>query len=298
MMMTAAAALHRYLAEQRGAFATADEDVRRGESVHDLRVAARRIRAVLVAYRPLLESSRVDGLARELRWAGRELSDLRDAEVLRESIDTVLQAEPGDRCSEPLREVIHRRLNDAEDLLRRRVAAAMHSDRWSALSTALDEIVADPLLLIENESSGDTSDDHILVEHATRTLRRLRRRVETAAVASAATRYVCLHDVRKSAKRMRYALEVIGLDEPKAQQLADEVRAIPSAIGDYLDAVRAASWIEGFAQEPGAREDAFELGRLHGRLDTAVAEQERRANDAITAVFTSHTLELLESHYG
>jgi CHAD domain-containing protein len=296
MTVTAADALHRYLAEQRDAFATADEDVCRGESVHDLRVAARRIRAVLVAYRPLLESSRVDGLARELRWAGRELSDLRDSEVLRQSIDTVLQTEPAERCNESLYEVIDRQLDDAEDLLRRRVAAAMRSDRWSALSTALDGIVADPPPLIDNGNSGDTFDDHILVEHATRTLRRLRQRVETAAVASASTRYVCLHDVRKSAKRMRYAFEVIGLDEPRAQQLADEVRAIQSAIGDYLDAVRAASWIEGFAHELGAGDDAFELGRLHARLDAVSAEQERRANDAITAVFTSRTLELLEPH--
>jgi CHAD domain-containing protein len=312
--MTARAALHRYLTGQREAFVTAEADVPEGDSVHDLRVAARRIRAVLIAYRQQFDASRVRDLCDELQWAGRELSDLRDAEVLRESVEAALLEESADRLDDSSRQTIggaddvtasptdaiRQRLDAATTELEAEVADAMRSDRWATLRAKLDRFVDDPPWN-DDPSSSDSGDSRAdvqgsLAAQASRTLQRLRIRVERAADAPVSTRYVPLHEVRKAAKRMRYALEVIGLDEPAGQQLAVEVTAIQSAIGDYLDAVRAAEWAATItAEQPAGSAAALDLERLRARLDAEVVAQERRSNDAITALFTSRTLDFLAS---
>ena len=62
------------------------------DSVHQLRVAARRLRSALQAYRPLLDRRRTDPSPTHLRDLGRQLAPARDAEVLRERIDAGLAA--------------------------------------------------------------------------------------------------------------------------------------------------------------------------------------------------------------
>ena len=62
----------------------------RGETVHRLRIAARRLRSALATYEPIFEPGAIDALRDELRWLGRELSDARDSEVLRGHLDALV----------------------------------------------------------------------------------------------------------------------------------------------------------------------------------------------------------------
>ena len=91
---SAGAALVEYLATHADRLAAEELRVRRGEpdSVHQLRVASRRMRSALQAFRPLLDRDRTDPVVADLREFGRELAPARDAEVLNERIRPALAA--------------------------------------------------------------------------------------------------------------------------------------------------------------------------------------------------------------
>ncbi len=54
------------------------------DGVHDLRVAMRRTRSLLSTFRRQLDAEEGPRLREELRWAGGELSPVRDLEVVHE----------------------------------------------------------------------------------------------------------------------------------------------------------------------------------------------------------------------
>ncbi len=63
----------------------ADVGVRRDlpDSVHQMRVACRRLRSALKTFRPLLDAEAVEYLRGELQWLASELGEVRDTEVQR-----------------------------------------------------------------------------------------------------------------------------------------------------------------------------------------------------------------------
>ena len=65
----------------------------RPDAVHKLRVAARRLRSITAAVRPVLDRAATDPLRAELKWLGQELSDARDAEVALAHLRDVVAAE-------------------------------------------------------------------------------------------------------------------------------------------------------------------------------------------------------------
>nr|MBA3991820.1 CHAD domain-containing protein [Propionibacteriales bacterium] len=112
---TAGSTLHRYLVGQRRALTRADLAVRTmSASVHDVRVAARRLRAALTVYRRLLDADRARHLQGELQWIGRELSDLRDAEVAGEALFAALEDEPDLGADDSARGLVQRELTATE----------------------------------------------------------------------------------------------------------------------------------------------------------------------------------------
>ncbi|HWX23539.1 MAG TPA: CHAD domain-containing protein, partial [Vicinamibacteria bacterium] len=64
------------------------------EDVHQMRVAVRRLRAVLRATRPLFDPRWVDRLRRELKWLGTGLGRVRDLDVLHAHLRSQVEALP------------------------------------------------------------------------------------------------------------------------------------------------------------------------------------------------------------
>lgn len=269
---SAGALLHDYLVRQRRQLALADAAVRAtGAGVHDVRVAARRMRTAISVYRPLIDEQRARHLHAELRWFGRELSEFRDVEVARDSLQAALDGEPDLPQSGPVRTLVRRSLKEADQAATATARAALDSDRYRAILADLDALV---------QGAPWTSKAHKpaskkLTRLAAKPLRRLERATQAEAVAEPPDRDGTLHHVRKSAKRLRYALEVTEPVCNDAVGLANRARKVQSALGDYLDTVRTGNWLTQLGRDAVTGDAAFTFGRLHARN-----EAERDAHDA------------------
>lgn len=223
------AALHRW-----GRLVLRDED----DAVHQMRVTVRRLRSVLSTYRPLLDAEQTESLRAELKWLGALLGDVRDAEVLRRRLRRWAAAHgPGPTGVDALRAALAERQIRG----RARLLPELDGDRYRALIAAL---AAGP-----RWSEADPGKKALR-----KRLRRNWRRMAAAADAAANTddageRRRQFHEVRKKAKRVRYAAEssreVFGKD---AERLAKAAKSIQSTLGDLNDA---AVMVQTIGQVPG-----------------------------------------------
>lgn len=81
---TAGALLQTYLQVSTDRLRAALGDARHHDhdGIHQVRVNARRLRAALRAYSPLLAAGPRDALVGDLRWLGQQLSPVRDLQVV------------------------------------------------------------------------------------------------------------------------------------------------------------------------------------------------------------------------
>ena len=224
-----------YLAEQVDAIRAADPQVRRdtSDSVHAMRVACRRLRSTLQSFRALLDRTRTDDLVAELRWLAGELGGARDLEVQEERIGAAVAALPpelalGDVSAQTTRFFATRRASAATA-----ATAALDGDRYVALLDALDALLADPPFTEDAAGPARTVLPGLIAKAV--------RRVRTAYRAAVShppghERDEQLHEMRKAAKRLRYAAEVAepALRRP-AKRLVKSVKAAQELLGEHQD---------------------------------------------------------------
>ena len=87
-----------------------------------------------------------------------------------------------------------------------------------------------------------------------------------------------LHEVRKRAKRSRYALEAIApVSSSDVRRLAGRVSRIQDVLGEHHDAVVAVAWLrDAVATGDADPECAFTAGELAGRFGRDAHRQRRR----------------------
>ncbi|MDT7577696.1 MAG: hypothetical protein QOH17_4029 [Pseudonocardiales bacterium] len=253
----------RYVAQQAERISMEETRVRNSapDAVHQMRIAARRLRSALKAYREVLDRSRTEPLAMQLRDLGRALAPARDAEVLRERIDAGLAALPPEALLGPVRAQATRHFARAEAEARDAVLAALDSPEHLALRTALHDLLEQPPL-------NDRADRRASKALSTRrTTKRLHRAMRAALddggdpAQKDAQKDTALHTARKAAKRLRYATELKGA-RPKG------LKALQKALGHHQDAVVARPVL----RELGAAADnGFSFGVLRGLDDGRAA---------------------------
>jgi len=211
------AALHRW-----GRLVLRDED----DSVHQMRVTVRRLRSVLATYRPLLDAEWSEPLRVELKWLAALLGEVRDAEVLRRRLRRwAAEHGPGPTSVDALRAALAERQAQG----RARLLPELDGDRYRALIAGL----ADGLRWSEADPRKKA---------LRKRLRRSWRRLAVAADAVGETddteeRRRRLHEVRKKAKRVRYAAESLGgVFGKDAERLAKAAKSVQSTLGDLNDA--------------------------------------------------------------
>lgn len=237
-----------------------DAGVRRGddpESVHQARVATRRLRSDLRTFRSLVDPIWATELRTELAWLADELGTVRDAEVLMDLLRPAA-TRAGARDEIGAGRVIAR----VEDLGRDRRAsllAAMRSPRYTWLLDRLVVAAGAPVF----STGADRSASETLPQLVSGPWRHLRAAVD--ALGDPPTD-AGLHDVRIRAKRCRYAAEAVApiVGKP-ARRFARRIAAIQDVLGRHHDAVMATEWLRDYAtgSEP---TDAYAAGTLAGML--------------------------------
>ncbi|WP_181783194.1 CYTH and CHAD domain-containing protein [Pseudonocardia pini] len=263
---SAGEALLTYLGKHTDRLAAADLAARRDEedAVHQVRVAARRIRSALKAYGDLVTGPRPAALIEELRWLGRALAGSRDLEVQEERITLALQALPPELVLGSVQAQVTRHFARAQAEARAATLAALDGERYAALRGALEHFLQDPPLAREARSKKG------LKKPLAKTDKRFERRVAAArkALLAGEPADVAIHSARKAGKRARYATEVAGGDSKGH-------KAVTSALGEHQDAVVGREVL----RELGARahvdgENGFTFGVLYGRAAADAARIE------------------------
>lgn len=179
------------------------------DAVHKMRTVVRRLRSVLAVYSRLFDKPAVAELRSELKYLGIELGRARDAEVRgRRTAAELAGVAPHPYADAEVRLVGGARLDYADGLERAR--SYLLSPRYYRLLDALDAFTDWPPLTEKaaKRASAEISRD---LAKAVATVGRATARVTDAADPEAA-----LHEVRKAARRLRYAAEAVALAEPAA----------------------------------------------------------------------------------
>ncbi len=256
------------------------------EGVHQMRVAIRRLRSALATFRPLLDRAVTDPVRDELRWLANELGGARDLEVQGDRLATRLAELTSDGRAElvrgPVRTRVEQDLGEWYDEARRRATDALRSDRYFALLDGLDRLAAAPPWTERAQRPAGK----VLPARVRHDWKRLRVRVAAArGVADPAERAARLHEARKAAKRVRYAVEplvpVYGKD---AKRLVKAVKPLQTVLGDHHDAVVAQGLLRELSDRAAAAgENAFTYGVLAARMDQEIAACEERFDAAWAA---------------
>ena len=250
----------------------ADVMVRTGQpdGVHQVRVACRRLRSLLAAFRPVLDRAQTDPLREELAQVGAMLSPTRDAEVALAHLRELVAAEPAELVLGPVAARLQQAsIRDAQagDASARK---ALTSAAYLQLRDDLDALVAGPPLTEDATRPAD----EVLREVLARAGRRMRQAVAAARDSDHAE---ALHEVRKAAKRVRYTAEaaVPVLGRPVAE-LVSALKGVQEVLGDRQDTfVTRPLCLQLGLQAFAAAENAWTWGRLHA-LEQARCEAAER----------------------
>lgn len=271
--------VHAHLAGQVEVIIDRDPKVRTDEydAVHKMRVATRRLRSALATFRPLLDRTRTDPLRDELKWIATELGGARDAEVLRERLLAQIATEPGELVLGPIAARIGNELQADHRKAHAELVEALNSARYFRLLDGLDELVLDPPFTKDGGRKAGT----VLTSCVRRAYRRVSKLVEAGPPDDPAHRDGWYHEIRKAAKRLRYAGESVApaFGEP-ALVLAERAEELQEVLGEHQDSVVARIAL----RDLGVRlhldgDNAFTIGRLHAleqvRGASAIGEFER-----------------------
>jgi CHAD domain-containing protein len=263
-----------YLAKQAATLVDLDPAVRldADDAVHQMRVATRRLRSALATYRRLLDREVAERLSGELKWLGEMLGPVRDLEVIREHLAGLVDSEPRSLVIGPVRERIVSTLDRERNAARQRMVDGLTSARYLQLIDSLDHGAE-----AVNGKRARRPARKMLPVELRRTHRRMRRRLH-AALSAEPRRDELFHEVRKAAKRVRYAAdsasEALGT---KAEKLAKRMEEGQEILGAHQDSVVSRDVLRRLATDAQrGGESSFTFGHLY-------ALEERRAAESLAA---------------
>ncbi|MBY6351761.1 CYTH and CHAD domain-containing protein [Rhodococcoides corynebacterioides] len=278
---TAGSALRVALAADVSALVAADPRVRRNEddSVHAMRVATRRLRSVLRSYRALLDRAEVDAVRSELSWLAGILGTARDAEVLAERYCDALAALPADAVRGDVADSLIGTQERLYSLAHAEVVRELDGERYFALLDALEALLASSATGRKAGKPAARVFDRVLRAQYARVDEAHRRALALRDRGAEDEHEDAMHDVRKLAKKLRYAAEAAGVvDSPKrfartAARTAKSAKKVQSVLGDHQDSAVARRTLLVEADSAHARgADTFTHGVLYAAEVRAGAE--------------------------
>lgn len=283
-----------YLRQQVDRLRWADVELRvdpAGEGVHDLRVQARRLRTALKVNRPLLDEAVGRHLEHELKLLGRALSPVRDRQVAHELLAHLVQARPDN--ANHLLSLFDRQEEAADERSEAGMRSALDSPRYVQLLTDLDALAGGQGL---SELAAQPP-RAVLTAHLRHALHRLEKDARAVDTCPPAERTTRLHDLRKSAKSLRYACELVEpVEGDAAERLGRRAKRLQTLLGEHLDQVQLVEQLEPLTRVEGASAaDGFLLGVLHAELTAAIAAGSKAQRKALRRVRSPKATQWLRS---
>lgn len=257
--------LTRHVAELRRLDPLVRADV--ADAVHRMRVECRRLRGAFASFRAFLDVETTDPLRPELKWLIDVLGRPRDLEVLHARIDTMLAAEAGPDETGPR---VTDALREEHRLAHQQAVEAMAGPRYFALVDALQAVAgAAPWSPRAHRSARKE-----LPKVVRKEWHRVTAAAEAASHAPPELLAARLHDVRKAAKRARYAAEVVEPVAGKdAARFARAMSELQDTLGEHHDtAVIHQKLVDLSLSTPRDVPAGPELEHLLGRLTEAGRE--------------------------
>jgi CHAD domain-containing protein len=226
-----------HVGEQVEELQSRDPDVRMEahDAIHKMRVATRRLRSALATFRPLFDREVTDPLRDELKWLGGVLGEARDAEVMHERLTGELDTLPAELVLGPVAKRMEDELRSAYTEAYAGVLVELDAARYlSLLERLTDLLAAPPLTKVAAKRA-----EKVLEDRVRHTLRRVQRAAAAADEADdPEQRDVLMHEVRKAAKRARYAGEsVSGVFGKRATTFAAGMESIQEILGAHQDSI-------------------------------------------------------------
>ena len=247
------------------------------EGVHKMRVATRRLRSALRAFKKVLPAS-IRSFNREFKWLAAALGGVRDLDVARGNLPHFLSEIPPEDAAHM--DDYQQFLADQWQEERRRLLACLTSRRYGRLKTGFARSVERGPSMRTMETLGSiTIGDAAQLLIGRRYRGVLRRGREITSVSSDES----LHALRIQCKRLRYLLEFF---RPTYGELlraeTTRLKKLQDVLGDFQDACVAGQllrrYAEGLPMRSSNRGQLIALGQLIGGLDRRAAM--RRADFA------------------
>ncbi len=238
------------------------------EAVHQVRVAARRLRCALSMFRPMVDD---DGLAHvkgELRWLAQAMNDARDLDVFLSET-----AEPARTQSDATLDLdtLIAEVKSARVAAHARVQARLTSDRYRSLLREVDAWVERGDWLSDDRPGAQRqrrrSARDFGVEALDKRWRKLIKRGRSLKKQTTAER----HQVRMEAKKLRYAAEAFAPFFPgrHVTRFIARAKALQDDLGALNDIATARSVVGKLRMASGP---AFTAGRLVGARTADAAQ--------------------------
>lgn len=249
------------------------------DAVHEMRSVTRRIRSVLRTYRRFFRKATVKELDAGLKSLASTLGRFRDAEVLHERLRRNLAEQPDSLVVGPVATSIDDVMITRRDTARAAVMERLGSPRYFSLLDRLEDLVNTPELTPLASAPARRATAKLVHKAA----KRLRKRQKKAARSGVGPeRDIALHNVRKAAKQLRFAVQAVApIHGKRAVGLEEYAHAVQAILGEHQDSTLARAQLRSLASSAVAAGDtALTYRRLYSAeqmlADNSEKEYERQ----------------------
>ncbi len=240
------------------------------ESLHDMRVATRRLRSAFRMFRKPMGRALLDPFQEDIKWLNRSLGDVRDLDVSMAHMRKRRGKAPIE--DRPIIDAILAEQHTARDAARAHMIECLDSERYRGLMRGLGEFLRSPGIFAGCPAAGEP-----LAKFAPRILRKRLKRVRAYRKTLQRADSQQLHALRIDCKHLRYAAEFVRSAYPKRLgKWINRVTKVQGVLGDIHDADVRVDTLTEFAEVHGGQADlalgvqrliGFEQGRRAGLIE-------------------------------